>query len=151
VSTIAGAPPYRFGFRLARIVRALNELAAAKIAVYGLRVEAVRVLLWLLHDDDQPAGELSARTSLDPSTLSHALRRLSGRGWISRRRVAGDNRQVVVSLTAAGRRVAEELTPHFRFLDATLVRGLAVEDADRLQALLDVVYANLLESRRTSP
>jgi DNA-binding MarR family transcriptional regulator len=147
VSTVR-RPPYRFGFRLARIVRALNELAGPSIRRHGLRVEAVRVLLWLLDDDDQPVSDLSERTSLDPSTLSHTLRRLSRSGWISRRRVDSDNRHVIVSLTPAGRRVAEDITPDFKFFDAALVRGLSADDCDRLESLLDTVYENVLNGSR---
>lgn len=136
--------PYRFGFRLHRIVAALENRANSRIRRTGLRVRGVRVLLWLLHDDGQRFSDLAVRTSLEPSALSHILRRLARNGWVARERMDSDNRAMTVRLTAAGRRLAKALTPTFLDLDEALVHDLTPKERDRLEHLLDRVYRNLL-------
>jgi DNA-binding MarR family transcriptional regulator len=136
--------PYRFGFRFNRIVAKLEDQANTTIRRHGLRVQGVRVLLWLLHDDGQRFSELAVRTSLEPSALSHILRRLAQKGWIARDRVRSDNRAVTVRLTPAGRRLAKALTPAFLDLDEALVHDLGPAERNQLERLLDRVYLNLL-------
>ena len=136
--------PYRFGFRFNRIAAALEACASPAMRRHGLRVQGVRVLLWLLHDDRQRFSELATRTSLDPSALSHILRRLAQKGWIRRERIDSDNRTVTVRLTPGGRKLATALTPAFLRLDETLVDDLSVKERDLLEHLLDRVYRNLL-------
>ncbi|HXP77791.1 MAG TPA: MarR family transcriptional regulator [Stellaceae bacterium] len=136
--------PYRFGFRFNRIAAALEDRANRTIRRHGLRVQGVRVLLWLLHDDGQRFSELATRTSLDPSALSHILRRLARKGWIARDRVDSDNRAVTVRLTPAGRRLAKALTPAFLGLDEALAHDLTAKERNQLERLLDRVYRNLL-------
>jgi DNA-binding MarR family transcriptional regulator len=136
--------PYRFGFRFNRVVAALEDQANETIRRHGLRVQGVRVMLWLLHDDRQRFSELAVRASLEPSALSHILRRLAQKGWIARERVRSDNRAVIVRLTPVGRRLAKALTPAFLALDEGLVHDLTPSERNQLERLLDRVYRNLL-------
>ena len=62
-------------------------------------------LLWdLAHVETVTASELACRLDLDPGYLSRLLRGFSRRGLIKRSRSKDDGREVLLGLTAAGRR-----------------------------------------------
>ena len=66
------------------------------------------------------AGQLAAHLGVVPSTLSEALRRLEGLGYLRRDRRTGDRRRVELRLTEAG----AEAMAHTSVLDGTLVGRL---------------------------
>jgi DNA-binding MarR family transcriptional regulator len=66
------------------------------------------------------AGQLAAHLGVVPSTLSEALRRLEGLGYLHRGRREGDRRQIELRLTEAG----AEAMAHTSVLDAVLVGRL---------------------------
>lgn len=135
--------PYRFAYRLHRIISVIEDKANRRIGAFGLRVQGLRVILWLHHGGTQLVGELAECTSLEPSALSHILRRLASAKLVARERVDSDNRSVKVSLTAAGRKLAAKLDPEFAAFDRWLVEGFTREECGTLEALLDRVFHNV--------
>lgn len=69
----------------------------------------------------QTAGELAAHLAVSPSSLSAALRRLVGLGYVERRERAGDRRHAELLLTPRG---------------VEALQGASVLDTGRLTALL---------------
>ena len=63
------------------------------------------VLLTLWESDRLPLKTIGARLGLDSGTLTPLLRRMEEAGFITRARDTADERQVIVSLTAKGKRV----------------------------------------------
>jgi DNA-binding MarR family transcriptional regulator len=61
------------------------------------------VMLVLWEEDDVTVKEIGARLQLDSGTLTPLLKRLDAAGLVSRIRDSGDERQVRVLLTEAGR------------------------------------------------
>ena len=57
--------------------------------------------------DEQTVGELGERLFLESNTLTPILKKLEQAGYVSRVRDPADERQVKVSLTAAGRSLLE--------------------------------------------
>jgi DNA-binding MarR family transcriptional regulator len=137
--------PYRFGYRMNRIMDVLNEHASRRIRPHRLGLPGVRVLLWLLHQDRRRAGDLAEAISVDRSALSHLLRRLTGNGFVRRERVSHDGRSVIVSLTPRGRSLAAALTPHFKLYDEVLVRDFDATERAILEGFLDRMYRNVLD------
>jgi len=82
------------------VMRAYRPLLADAELTYPQYV----VLLALWERDGQPAtvGELCARLGLDTGTLTPLLKRLEAAGHVARRRDAGDERRVLVEVTAEG-------------------------------------------------
>src|SRR5258706_3673692 len=68
----------------------------------GLSVLSVRVMAVLSLNGGASVGELAEATSIDPSTLSHILRRLERQKLVHKTRQDHDNRSVKVSTTARG-------------------------------------------------
>ena len=84
------------------------DFAARDYRALGLNVADARVLMAALLVPGIRAGRLAEIACIAPSTLSHLLRRLGRDGLILRARVDDDNRSVMVHLTPAGKRTAQE-------------------------------------------
>ncbi len=69
----------------------------------GLTYPQYLVLLVLWERDGLRVKEIGARLYLDSGTLTPLLKRLEASGYVSRVRETGDERQVSVRLTSAGR------------------------------------------------
>lgn len=73
-----------------------------------------RALVVLASRGPQRLLELSGELGVNPSTGMRMCERLEAKGLIARERDAADRRQVLVSLTAPGRGVVEEVTARRR-------------------------------------
>lgn len=73
----------------------------------GLTYTQYIALVALSEADEQTVGGLGDKLFLESNTLTPILKKLEQTGYISRVRDPSDERQVRVSLTAAGRRLLE--------------------------------------------
>ena len=82
------------------------------------------------------ARELGAALGWDRSRVSHQVRRMEGRGLVSKSTCAEDGRGTIVSLTAEGARAIAEVAPKH----VEKVRDLFIDilTADEVAALTDV-------------
>ena len=97
------------------------------------------VALW--EQDHQTVGSLGEKLFLESNTLTPILKKLEAMGYLQRRRDPDDERQVVVSLTAAGRKLREKgLT-----MDLVEASGLAPEEFAKVQKAVVTLRTNLLE------
>src|SRR5262249_15778733 len=64
------------------------------------------VALW--EEDNQTVGSLGEKLFLESNTLTPMLKKLEAMGYVRRQRDPADERQVVVTLTDAGRRLREK-------------------------------------------
>jgi DNA-binding MarR family transcriptional regulator len=96
------------------------------------------VALW--EQDHQTVGSLGEKLFLESNTLTPILKKLEATGYLQRRRDPDDERQVVVSLTAAGRKLREKgLT-----MDLVEASGLAPEEFAKVQKAVVTLRTNLL-------
>ena len=100
------------------------------------------IALW--EEDDQTVSGLGEKLFLESNTLTPILKKLEGLGFLVRRRDSADERQVRVSLTAAGRALRE------KGAQRTLVKatGLAPEEFASMQKSVKRVRDNLVEHHR---
>lgn len=98
------------------------------------------VALW--EEDALTVGALGERLFLESNTLTPILKKLEALGFVQRRRDPGDERQVIVTLTPAGRALRETGAQR------TLVKapGLSPEDFRRLQRDVVRLRDNLIHS-----
>jgi DNA-binding MarR family transcriptional regulator len=92
------------------ITVAAREVVAAYrpvLAPLGLTHPQYLVMLALWESDAVSVGQLAARLSLEPATLTPLLKRLERDGHVERRRAQHDERLVLVHLTDAGRSLRE--------------------------------------------
>ena len=96
------------------------------------------VALW--EQDGQTVSELGDKLFLESNTLTPILKKLESLGLLVRRRAAEDERQVIVSLTAAGRALRK------KGLQRTLVAatGLERDEFAKTQRAVVKVRDNLI-------
>ncbi|MDK1373569.1 MULTISPECIES: MarR family transcriptional regulator [unclassified Sinorhizobium] len=112
----------------------------------GLTYTQYIALVALSEKDDQTVGELGEKMFLESNTLTPILKKLEQIGLISRRRDPEDERQVRVSLTPAGRSLADA-DPGASLTDAT---GLG-EDFDEVQQSVARLRDNLMRAAQGKP
>ncbi len=83
----------------------LNKVYRRVLKDLGLTYPQYLVMLVLWESDDVIVSSIGERLFLDSPTLTPLLKRLEALGLVSRRRSESDERQVIVALTAAGRRL----------------------------------------------
>jgi len=103
------------------------------------------VALW--DDDNQTVKSLGEKLFLESNTLTPILKRLEELGYLRRRRDPADERQVIVSLTEAGRRLREQGGQQ-DLVDAT---GLDAAEFAALQQAIVKMRDSLLKHAQEAP
>ena len=108
----------------------------------GLTYPQYIAIVALSEEDNQTVGSLGEKLFLESNTLTPLLKKLEAMGYVRRQRSAEDERQVVVSLTEAGRRLREKATT------ANLVKAAALSPGDfrRLQRSVVALRDNLIKA-----
>ena len=98
------------------------------------------VALW--DEDKQTVGSLGEKLFLESNTLTPLLKKLEAMGYVRRERAAADERQVVVSLTEAGRRLREKIST----TNLVKASGLNPEEFRRMRKGVATLRDNLIKS-----
>ena len=83
----------------------LNKVYRQLLKGVGLTYPQYLVMLVLWERDELTVSAIGGRLFLDSPTLTPLLKRLEANGLVARVRSESDERQVMVTLTAAGRRL----------------------------------------------
>jgi DNA-binding MarR family transcriptional regulator len=92
-------------FALYSTMLGVNKVYRSLLKDLGLTYPQYLVMLVLWERDDLTVSEIGEQLFLDSPTLTPLLKRLETAGFVARNRSGTDERQVIVSLTAAGRRL----------------------------------------------
>lgn len=87
---------------------AMSKVYRPLLAKLGVTYPQYLVLMALWSQDQVTVSEIGSRVFLDSATLTPLLKRMEGAGLVERVRSARDERQVIVSLTPAGRDMQKE-------------------------------------------
>jgi DNA-binding MarR family transcriptional regulator len=100
------------------------------------------VALW--EHDNQTVSSLGEKLFLESNTLTPILKKLEGMGYLHRQRDPTDERQVLVTLTEAGRRLRE------KGLGMNLVEasGLTPEEFPKMQKGVVMLRNNLIKAAK---
>lgn len=90
---------------------AMTKAYTPLLAELGITYPQYLVMLALWQHSPQGVGELGERLSLDSGTLTPLAKRLEAMGLVSRNRSAHDERNVEISLSAAGKRLRARAEP----------------------------------------
>ena len=96
-----------------------------------------RVIRVLAEHDSLDATELAAKANILAPSLTRMIRALDARGLIRRGKDRGDGRRVILSITAAGQRLIEEVMPDTMAIYARLDAEFGAERVAQLIDLLD--------------
>lgn len=117
---------------LRRITRAIELYSQDVQRTFGLSGPQLWALKNILQDGPLTPGQLAASLAVDQSSVSGLLRRLEEAGFVTRNRIPTDLRSVRVTLTAAGRALAERAP---EAAQGRLLHGLTGMTAARVRAL----------------
>jgi DNA-binding MarR family transcriptional regulator len=108
----------------------------------GLTYTQYITIIALWEEDNQTVGSLGEKLFLESNTLTPILKKLESLGYLRRQRDATDERQVLVSLTDAGRSLRE------KGLDMNLVKacGLSAEEFPKMQKAVATLRDNLIKA-----
>jgi DNA-binding MarR family transcriptional regulator len=107
---------------LRRITRATDVYSRALVREHQLTGPQLSILTEVARHGEAPIGALAKATYLGAPTVTGIVDRLERQALVSRIRAAADRRQVLIALTAAGKRVlARDPSPlHAGFRDQLL-------------------------------
>jgi DNA-binding MarR family transcriptional regulator len=108
----------------------------------GLTYTQYITLVCLSEQDGQTVSELGGKLFLESNTLTPILKKLEAMGLVQRERSAADERQVLVTLTAAGRRLREQAVDR----GPKAATGLSAEEFRALQKAVTRLRDNLVEA-----
>jgi len=131
-----------------KLVRVVNLTARPFVESVGrahrLTLNEWRVMLVLASRPGSAAQDIVGHTGLDKMTVSRALAGLQRRGRLVRREDPRDKRRALLTLSAAGRRVYEQIGAGGKEREQQLFAGLSPDDRARLGRTLDTLITTLL-------
>jgi MarR family transcriptional regulator, organic hydroperoxide resistance regulator len=140
--------------RLAHLVkdatRALVRALQVRLAQHNVSLGHWTFLRILWEHDGLTQSELSGEAGVMEPTTFTALKAMERLGYIRRKQVAGNRKNVYVFLTAKGRALKKRLVPAAEEVNRVAVAGMAREEVARIRAHLLTIIENLArdEARR---
>lgn len=126
--------PYRLSVLSNTVSQAIAELYGER---FDLNVTQWRVIAVLGRHANLSAVEVAERTRMDKVAISRAVAELIDAGRLDRSTDPGDRRRSVLNLSAAGRRVYEEIAPLALACEARLQSVLTASERAMLERILD--------------
>ena len=131
-------------FRLYTASRLLTQAYHPLLSEHGLTYPQYLVLLVLWEKDAQPVNDIAKRLHLETNTVTPLLQRMEKEGVLLRERGAQDARQMIVSLTPAGRELKNKLAEvPLTVGNAVICDRVTPEMTPELFRMLDDIIAKL--------
>lgn len=131
--------PYRFSWIANEVSLCLHKAYHAR---WGISVPGWRVIAVLAEFAPLASKDVAEETAMDVVQVTRAVSELFQKKLVLRREDAVDRRRVSLELSAAGRRLYQEVVPYARQLEDELLEGLSAAERAALAGLLDRVQAN---------
>ena len=123
---------------------AMNKVYRKLLRELGLTYPQYLVMLVLWERDGVSVSEIGERLYLNSATLTPLLKRIEALGLVSRRRAHEDERQVIVSLSRAGRELRQKTG---EVQDGVFhASGCTVEELVATKQQLDLLRSRLMEN-----
>jgi DNA-binding MarR family transcriptional regulator len=106
-----------------------------------------RVMVVLASHPDCAATDVASFTGLDKMSVSRALSALARAKRIKRRTDAADARRVLITLSAAGQKVFEQLGRLAKQREAWFMRGISQADVAYMMRIVDAMTHNVLQEQ----
>ena len=134
------------GLYLTRVSRIVSRAFDDALAEAGGSLPVWLVLISLKSRQLASQRELADAVGIQGATLSHHLNAMEAAGLVTRRRDPRNRRLHVVELTPDGDALFFRLREVAFAFDQRLRAGLASQDVDQLEALLDRLRENISEN-----
>lgn len=123
------------------LLRRCHQIAVAifldESSIYDLTPLQFAVLIVLAEQGSQDQVTLGGEIALDRTTITVVVRNLEERGLIMRDKSGRDQRSKIVSITAQGQALLNEVLPAVHQAQARIMAPLTVEEGAQLLKLLD--------------
>ena len=110
---------------------------------HGVTEQQWRVLRLLLEAGPLEPRQIGQRCSISSASLAGVLARMDELGLVQRKRLAHDQRRVLVSATARSRALAQKMAPHIAAAYARLEMHLGAEYVQALYTGLDALISRV--------
>lgn len=122
-----------------------NEMMKNKEFVM-LKDKTVRhILLYLSQHDGATQQELVISSQMKGSTVSVAVRKLEGAGYLQREANQHDMRSVRVYTTRKGRELSEKIKNHLDSKDEIIMHGISQRDIRTTKYVLEKMLDNMID------
>jgi DNA-binding MarR family transcriptional regulator len=128
-------------FSIYRAGQAFNQFYRPLLDGLGLTYPQYLVMVSLWMADGRTVGDICRSVSLESSTVTPVLKRLQAMGLVNRARHDEDERQVLVTLTEAGRALRGKASDVPACVEEAL--GLTAEEFRTAHSLLERIAGNL--------
>ena len=130
--------PYRLSVVSNRVSAAI---ATAYDRLFGLKIPEWRLIAVIAEGQAITQQALGVATRMDKVTVSRAAQALAERGLIARRPNIGDKRSHLLTLTATGRALYDQIAPKALEMEAAIFDRLDPAERRTLAAMLDRIEA----------
>lgn len=129
-------------YRLSIASNAVSDaVATAYRTLFGLRIPEWRLVCVLAEDRAMSQQALCGRTRMDKVTVSRAAIALADRGLVARESNPGDQRSHLLTLSAEGRTLYEQVAPKALDLERRVFQGFSAQERTQLRSMLDRIEA----------
>jgi len=114
---------------------------------HGINEQEWRIMRALMEVDRIEIGELAECVFILKPSATRTIKNLEARGIVSRTRSSADQRRAFIALTARGRELFDELSPHSEVEYARITKLIGAADMQELYELLRRVTDRLNASK----
>lgn len=136
-------------FLMNQIVSRVHAESTEEFLELGFNLQSARLLIVALQNPGATIGKLSEITTLDLSTLSHMLARMSRQKLLERRRDEKDTRYVTVHLTGEGERLALGCQRASDDRERRMLKDLTQAEIDALRSTLGKIFETVRSEKWT--
>jgi DNA-binding MarR family transcriptional regulator len=131
--------PYRLSIASNRVS---SVVATAYQSLFGLKIAEWRLIAVIAEGEGMTQQALGLATRMDKVTVSRAAIALVDRGLVLRQPNQQDQRSHLLSLTAAGQALYENVAPKALELEAKVFSGFSAKELAGFRTLLDRLEAS---------
>jgi DNA-binding MarR family transcriptional regulator len=124
------------GYQMHQIVQAMRRQIDQRMAALGLTAAQWHPLWRIRLEGTVGARELAQSIGVDPGAMTRLVDRLVAKGLVERVRGRGDRRTVELTLTAAGRSVADKVPAELAAVNNAFLRDFDEAEWLQLRGLL---------------
>jgi DNA-binding MarR family transcriptional regulator len=128
-----------------------NRVLRDDLARFNITFSQFQHLWQLFGQDGVSQAEVSRRIGIETASSTSVIEQLESRGLIRRVRDPDDRRRIIVTLTAAGRRLEGALTESAVAVNSTAREGLSGGEIKVLFSVVERIVGNLREYAARSP
>lgn len=143
--------PHEVLERIGDMSRCLRAAATQAYGSFEVGTTQAKFLRHIGRESRISQADLARATATAPTLTGRALETLVERGWVRRKRSEDDRRQYVLELTAAGRRVRDQVEETRTAIAARLAAALDARDVDDLDRIAGRILAAFQATPEEAP